>query len=201
MQPLRRGWARYFTWLRFKRTPAAVISSREVDLPAGSRRGGASKLDFWNESGVGREKLLEEIFALLDIEGWRYSADTGWKHWDVLIYGNFWWSVTVGTVTEYHGGPKCLTRVRLNARMVTTTFLAHFIVAAGLLYRWASQGFVDGWLLVVYGICALTFAYRAWRLKARIAELVLAAATRCDLVRVSGDRAKPKASEEKAATA
>jgi hypothetical protein len=30
---------------------------------------------------------------LLETEGWRYSADTGWKDWDVQIYGNFWWIV------------------------------------------------------------------------------------------------------------
>jgi glycosyltransferase involved in cell wall biosynthesis len=201
MQPLRRGWSRYFTWLRFKRTPAGVISSRELDLPTGSRRGGVSKLDFWNEKGTGREKLLEEIFMLLDIEGWRHSADTGWKDWDVLIYGNFWWSVSASTVTEYHGGPKCLTRVRLRARMVATTFLAHFIVGCGLAYRWASQGFIDTWLLVVYCICALTFAYRAWRLKARVTDLILAAAARCELVRIIGDRARPKPAAEKKAAA
>ncbi|HEV3410488.1 MAG TPA: glycosyltransferase, partial [Chthoniobacterales bacterium] len=32
-QPLVRGWARYFTWLQFKRTPTAVIAAHEV-LPA-----------------------------------------------------------------------------------------------------------------------------------------------------------------------
>ena len=34
------------------------------------------------KTGQGRERLLTEIFALLETEGWRYSADTGWKDWD-----------------------------------------------------------------------------------------------------------------------
>src|SRR5690606_3248574 len=76
-QPLIRGWARYFTWLKFKQTPKAVIASPERGLPTGGRTGSVSKLNFWNETGVGREKLLEEIFALLETEDWRYSADTG----------------------------------------------------------------------------------------------------------------------------
>ena len=29
MQPWRRAWARYFTWLRGKRTPRAVIATKE----------------------------------------------------------------------------------------------------------------------------------------------------------------------------
>lgn len=191
-QPLGRGWARYFTWLKFKRTPGSVISSHEVDLPKDAMRGGHTRLDFWNETGVGRERLLEEIFALLELEGWRYSADTGWKDWDVLIYGNLWWSVHAQTVTEYHGGPKCLTRVRLGSKMVATTFLISFILVLGLIYRWASHGHLEWWLLAPSMLLFLAFAWRAYRLKARVAELVVAAATRCGLSRVSGDRAKPK---------
>ena len=193
-QPLGRGWARYFTWLKFKRTPSTVISSHEVDLPAESRRGGNTRLDFWNETGVGREKLLEEIFALLELEGWRYSADTGWKNWDVLIYGNFWWSVRAATVTEYHGGPKCLTRVRLGTKMVATTFMVNFILAATLLYRWAVHG-IELWFWVPTIFFLVWLLWRGSRLKARVAELVLAAATKCELKRVAGDQAKPKAAK------
>ncbi|MGC3991033.1 MAG: glycosyltransferase [Chthoniobacteraceae bacterium] len=63
-QPLTRGWARYFTWLKFKRTPQAVIASPEKELPKASLRGSISKLNFWNETGVGREKLLEGSLCL-----------------------------------------------------------------------------------------------------------------------------------------
>ena len=75
------------------------------------------------------------LFALLETEGWRYSSDTGWTNWDVQIYGNFWWIVKLRTVTEYHGGPKCLTRVRLGYKMVVTTFLANVIAISALVYR------------------------------------------------------------------
>src|SRR4029434_3971446 len=97
-------------------------------------RGSVSLLAFWNETGNGRERLLEEIFALLELEGWRSSRDTGWKIWDVQNYGHVWWSVKLATVTEYHGGPKCLTRVRIGFLFVATNVLVNFILAAGLLY-------------------------------------------------------------------
>lgn len=191
-QPLARGWARYFTWLDAKRTPRAVIAAPEENLVP-SQRGGLSKLDFWNETGVGREVLLKEIFALLETEGWRYSSDTGWKDWDVQIYGNFWWIIRLQTVTEYHGGPKCLTRVRLRSQMVITTILAHFVAIAVLLWRLAFTSHDDFWLLGVYAFFFLVMHTRARRLKGRVADLVIAAANQCDLQRVFGEKSRAKA--------
>ena len=57
VQPWGRGWARYFTWLKYKRTPQAVIAAHEMGLTAASTRGSISRLNFWSEKGVGREKL------------------------------------------------------------------------------------------------------------------------------------------------
>ena len=97
----------------FKRTPRSVIRAHEY-LPAdGSVTGSLGRQIFWSEEGRDRHSLLGAIFQLLEEEGWRYSTDTGWNEWDIQIYGNFWWSVALQTVTEYHGGGKCLTRVRL----------------------------------------------------------------------------------------
>src|SRR3712207_1064260 len=53
-QPLVRGWARYFTWLQFKRTPTAVIDAHEV-LPAGSDyRGALRRRSYWSEDSKDR---------------------------------------------------------------------------------------------------------------------------------------------------
>ena len=105
-QPLVRGFSRYFTWLRFKRTPGNVIRKHE-HLPERARsRGSLSRRVFWSEQGRDRHYFLGEMFRLLDEEGWRYSTDSGWNEWDIQIYGNFWWSIALQTVTEYHGGRK-----------------------------------------------------------------------------------------------
>jgi hypothetical protein len=193
VQPLGRGWARYFTWLKYKRTPRAVIAAPEVSLSPGAHASGVSRLDFWNEEGRGREQLLAEIFASLETEGWRYSADTGWSFWDVQIYGDFWWNVALQTVTEYHGGGKCLTRVRLRLRIVVTTFVANFLVLSMLLYRRAFASLDDFWLWTIYVIFLIVLAQRSWRLKRRVADLVIVAASRCGLQRMRRAQRTPEA--------
>jgi GT2 family glycosyltransferase len=191
MQPLGRGWSRYFTWLKYKVTPTRVIAKPEVGLSAGSLKGGIAKLDFWNETGQGREQLLTEIFRLLEEEGWNYSADTGWKDWDIQIYGNQFWSVSVRSVTEYHGGPKCLTRVRLLYHAVATTYLINALILVALLYRLVFTHNADLFWWASYVLLLGSFALRARRLKRRVAELVVHAAQSCNLMRVYGAESRP----------
>jgi glycosyltransferase involved in cell wall biosynthesis len=186
-QPIARGWARYTTWLKFKRTPPAVIATEEKDFKR--EHGSISKLNYWTENGQGRERLLPEIIQALETEGWNYSTDTGWKDWDAQIYGSFWWGIKLRSVTEYHGGPKCLTRIQLDTHMVATTFLVNVVLLGILAYQqfltessgvWLGAAWL-AWLIWV-GILVL----RARRLKRRVADLVGAAAQRCKFTRVKG---------------
>lgn len=183
-QPLVRGWTRYYVWLKFKRTPPSVIATREQDFHP-SRIGNISRLNFWSEEGKGREALLPEMTAALESEGWSYSIDTGWKDWDVQVYGSFWWGIKALTVTEYHGGPKALTRVRLTTHMVATTFLVNVVLLAIIAYRQLSSDTWDIWVQIPYLVFALYLLVGARRLKRRVAELVGAAAQRCGLTRVT----------------
>jgi glycosyltransferase involved in cell wall biosynthesis len=190
IQPLGRAWARYFTWMKYKQTPGAVIARPEPALQPGAHRGGITRLDFWNETGKGREQLLSGIFALLETEGWRYSADTGWKDWDLQIYGNHFWSVQLRSVTEYHGGPKCLTRVRLKMRPVALTVLVNALILCVLLYRQAFTSSSDVIWWAFYVMAMLVLYQRGRRLKRRVADLVIAAAQHCELMRVFGAASK-----------
>ena len=170
VQPLVRGFSRYFTWLHFKRTPASVIRTHE-HLPERSRfKGSLSRRVFWSEQGRDRHYLLGAIFELLDEEGWRYSTDSGWNEWDIQIYGNFWWSIALQTVTEYHGGGKCLTRVRLRNRFVTTTIIFNLIALSLLIYRQLNISHVDLWVVVPYVLFLVFLWTRARLLKSRVAE-------------------------------
>jgi glycosyltransferase involved in cell wall biosynthesis len=180
-QPLVRGFSRYFTWLRFKRTPASVIRRHE-HLPERARsRGSLSRRVFWSEQGRDRHYLLGEMFQLLDEEGWRYSTDSGWNEWDIQIYGNFWWSIALQTVTEYHGGGKCLTRVRLRNRLVTTTVVFNLIAISLLIYRQLNVSHVELWSIGAYLLFLFFLWTRARALKSRVAELVDVAALRAGL--------------------
>ncbi len=183
-QPLVRGWSRYFTWLQFKRTPRAVIATHE-QLPPGTMTGGSRRRrSYWSEEGKDRHHLLSSIFSLLEEEGWRYSTDTGWNEWDIHIYGNFWWSVLLQTVTEYHGGPKCLTRVALRNRLVATTVIINLLAVALLIYHQLNSGSAEPWVLLLYAVFLGFLWNRARRLKARVAELVDLAAHRAGLLRI-----------------
>jgi len=184
VQPLVRGFSRYFTWLHFKRTPASVIQAHEHLPERSSFPGSLSRRVFWSEQGRDRHYLLGAIFELLDEEGWRYSTDSGWNEWDIQIYGNFWWSIALQTVTEYHGGGKCLTRVRLRNRFVTTTIIFNLIVLSLLIYRQLNISHVDLWVLVPYMLFLAFLWTRARLLKSRVAELVDLAAHRAGLHRV-----------------
>jgi hypothetical protein len=128
--------------------------------------------------------LLGAIFELLDEEGWRYSTDSGWNEWDIQIYGNFWWSIALQTVTEYHGGGKCLTRVRLRSRFVTTTIIFNLIALSLLIYRQLNISHVDLWVIIPYVLFLVFLWTRARLLKSRVAELVDLAAHRAGLQRV-----------------
>jgi glycosyltransferase involved in cell wall biosynthesis len=192
VQPLVRGWSRYFTWLRFKRTPRSVISRHEY-LPANGRPAGTlSRRMFWSKDGRDRHYLLGEIFNVLEEEGWRYSVDSGWNEWDIQIYGNFWWSIALQTVTEYHADAQCLTRVRLRNRFVTTTVIFNLVALSLLIYRQLNLWQLDLWSIVPYAIFVLFLASRARALKSRVAELVDLAAHRAGLQRVLRRRAPGK---------
>jgi len=182
-QPLVRGWSRYFTWLKFKRTPPSVIATHEENFRP-TRRGSITNLKFWSEEGKGREALLPEAIAALENEGWSYSIDTGWKGWDAQIYGSFWWGIKLRSVTEYHGGPKALTRVKLSTHMVATTFLTNLVLLSIIAYRQLTSEGLDLWIQIPYLLFVLVLYNNARRLKKRVAELVEAAAQRIGLTRV-----------------
>ena len=152
-------------------------------------RGNLRRRNYWSEDGIERNALLKSIFHLLEEEGWSYSADTGWKEWDIQIYGNFFWSVILQTVTEYHGGPKCLTRVRLRYRFVTTTIIINLLILAMILYRDLNSAGVDLRILIPYALFLLFLGSRARRLKRRVAEIVDVAAFRLGLQRITRKQA------------
>ena len=198
-QPLVRGWSRYFTWLQFKRTPRSVIATHELLPPTADFRGTLTRRTYWSEASKDRHHLLTAILQLLDEEGWRYSTDTGWNDWDIHIYGNFWWSIALQSVTEYHGGAKCLTRVALRHRFVTTTVIINLVILTLLIYHLLNAGNAEPLVLLAYMFFVAFLAFRARVLKRRVAELVDLAAYRIGLQWIGRARASVPAEEDLAA--
>src|SRR5206468_12660625 len=173
------------TWLHFKRTPRNVIRAHE-HLPANVKFArGLSRRVFWSDQGRDRHHLLGAIFQLLEEEGWRYSVDTGWNEWDIQIYGNFWWSIVLQTVTEDHTAAKRLTRVRLCNRLVTTTVIFSLLALSVVIYRQLHASHLDLWSVISYSLFLVFLATRARALKSRVAELVDLAAHRAGLLRIT----------------
>lgn len=183
-QPLVRGWSRYFTWLHFKRTPRSVIKTHDQLSAVPKARERLRRRVYWSEEGKDRNQLLGSVLAVLEEEGWRYSTDTGWNEWDIQIYGNFWWSIVLQTVTEYHGGLKCLSRAALRYRFVTTTVIINLALLSFLIYRQLNRSHLDLWFLIPYLCFVIFLAVRARRLKQRVAEVIDLAARRIGLQRI-----------------
>jgi hypothetical protein len=151
---------------------------------AGSARENLRRLVYWSEEGKARQQLLTSVLAVLEEEGWRYSTDTGWNEWDIQIYGNFWWSIVLQTVTEYHGGLKTLTRAAIRYRFVATTVIINLVMLSILIYRQLNRSHIDLWSVIPFACFLIFLVLRARRLKLRVAELVDVAAYRIGLQRI-----------------
>jgi hypothetical protein len=194
MQPWRRAWARYFTWLRGKRTPRAVIASREHAPHMSVGWLVAGHLSFWSESGLERAHLLTTTEELLDEEGWKYSVDTGWTNWDLLIFASRWWNLRLRSMTEIYPHGRRLTRVGNFMNVSTFSSLTGGILLTfaivTMLYRpHQSLGIMGG-----LAFLALVWLLHGMRLRHRLAELVEVAAIRAGLQPVTQNKPpEPKA--------
>ena len=97
------------------------------------------------------------------------------------------------TVTEYHGGSKCLTRTGLRYRFVPTTVIINLVALSLLVYRQLNVGHAEPWLIAIYLAFLAYLAFHARRLKYRVAELIDMAAYRAGLQRILR---RPKPAED-----
>jgi O-antigen biosynthesis protein len=139
-QPVERGWARYSTRFKTITIPESLHALRRIWEQRARPQLGRDQLDLWSESGAGREILLERLLALVAEHGWFPRVDPGWSARDVRFYGDRWCKVDVTTVTESHGGERCLTRARL--RVKPTLFHNALLLLLGYVtvLCWAIEG-------------------------------------------------------------
>jgi hypothetical protein len=188
MQPWRRAWARYFTWLQGKRTPRAVIATREQSPHMSVSWLGSGHLSFWSESGLERNHLLTKTEELLEEEGWKYSLDTGWTNWDLHVFASRWWNLRLRSMTEIYPHGRRLSRVGNFMNVSTFSSLTGAILGTfaivTMLYRPYEILPIAGGL----SLCAVIWLLHGLRLRHRLAELVEVAAIRAGLQPVAKDR-------------
>ena len=185
-QPLVRDWARYFTWLKGKRTPDAVVQTPEKDAGPTLPLFRSRLLSFWSEQGRERVHLLAEIEKILEEEGWRYAQDTGWNSWDVQIFANRWWHVRLRSLTEIYPHGRRLTRVHQG--IVPTTFSVLFggtAVTADVLVALSYPAALP-YFLGILALAGVGWLWTGWQLRRRVGDLVRVAARRAQLLPTGG---------------
>lgn len=207
-QPIARAWARYVTWLAGKRTPAAVLESKEEEPHETPGLFRCGRLNFWSENHKDRTQLLAGVIELLNKEGWRYVRDNGWSDWDVEIFADRWWHIRLRSLTEYYPQGKIMVRFSNRAVLNSFTILAGVFALGAIVVLFLGldslslylAGFVDAGTaaqaaeaarvgLVAAGLLMVAYCLaRALFIRRRVAELVEAAALRIDLIPVHGKK-------------
>jgi glycosyltransferase involved in cell wall biosynthesis len=183
-QPLARAWARYFTWLREKRTPDVVAASKETHLHQKPSILRAGRLAFWSEHGGERTELLQQMAYLLEEEGWKYALDNGWSAWDVQVFANRWWHVRMKTLTEIYPHGKRLTRLENSLTVSTFSILVGSLLATALAIVGLAAPIWVPYALVCVLVVGGWWLARGLAVRYRLSQLVQAAAIRAKLVPV-----------------
>lgn len=181
MQPWRRAWARYFTWLQGKRTPPAVIATKEDAPHLAVSWSGAGSLSFWSETGLEREHLLVKTVELLEDEGWKFSLDTGWTNWDMHVFASRWWNLRLLTMTEIYPRGRRLTRVGNFLNVSTFSVLVGGLLLTSSLVTMLTRPSTSWYVLAANFLLVAPWFIHGLRLRHRLAELVEVAAIRAGL--------------------
>ena len=190
VQPWARGWGRFVAWQRLKlQKPSAKTLYTAGTVPAFAFFQ-KSRFKFWSEEGVGREQFLPTLLERLKRFRWSYTLDTGWKPWDLQVYGSLWWVAHLATVTEYHGGPRCLTRLRLQARATALQYVVQvallFLLAPLFFFETGSLAVSQTFALAGYAFFQASLLVAKRRLLKHTEALVKDVAAACGLEDIDG---------------
>jgi GT2 family glycosyltransferase len=138
LQPMARGWARYYGRLTLHKT-----GGNHETLDSLALRRSKARLDeaVYASSGyVDRLRVLEKLVERLDQQSWPNKPDIGWSEYDVEVYGSRWANVQIITVAEEHYKSQLLKfrlkpRWSLSARTAFGSLLAANLLLVGLLAR------------------------------------------------------------------
>lgn len=187
-QPWRRGLARYLTWIRGRRIPAYPQRQPAEQPTERPRFLGAGHLAYWSEEGVERTALLDAIREELDEEGWRFAVDTGWKNWDVHVFGSRWWSLRLHTISEIYPQNRRLTRVGNHLHVSSLSWLLIIILAIILAAVIPLYPKIAAALIGLAGLIGVFWLIRGLMMRHRLAVSIAAAAQKLGLMPVKKTR-------------
>ncbi len=100
LQPVVRGWARY----RGRLVPVRAPLSRRETLDSLGRppeTGRAAERVFADPAACGRASFLGAVIAGLERDDWEHRVDTGWRDFDLEVYGSRWSKLRLTTLEEH----------------------------------------------------------------------------------------------------
>ncbi len=159
-QPLLRGSARFLGSLRSGVAPRGPLFGGKVaNMPKFGFWKRVGHLALWSTRGFDRDIVLERTARALRPLGWPFQLDNGWRDWDLEVRNSRWWAVRMTSVTEFHGGENCLTRVRFSTKAsgtdvvvtvaVAAAFIALLILLPDPLHRlWIIGGYFLWWVFL-----------------------------------------------------
>jgi hypothetical protein len=114
LQPIAREWARVRGMWKTGARPSFKTTLPDIIPPLRPRKTSwrLAERSYWSATGRGREEWLAALRQLLAERKMQAREDDGWRWFDMERSPIAWL-----TVTEYHGGPRRLTRVRLLLRL------------------------------------------------------------------------------------
>ncbi len=118
-QPIVREGSRLLAMLKLAARPhcVTVLPAILPPVPPQKITQRIGTFAFWSDAGVGREAWLSAFRQLLIEQGLPFRDDDGWRWFDLELHPSRWLSLSVVTVTEYHGGQRQLTRVGVQRRI------------------------------------------------------------------------------------
>jgi O-antigen biosynthesis protein len=127
LQPVVREWARVRGMLKSGARPTFKSALPDILPPIKPRKLSVklAEYGFWSATGKGREEWLQAMRDLMAERKRVWREDDGWRWFDIE-YAPLAWI----TVTEHHGGPKKLTRIRLLLRLDWRWLIGGILLAA-----------------------------------------------------------------------
>ncbi len=168
VQPVVREWARVRGMMRLGARPSRNPTLQEIAIPGRPHKWSLPLMSdcFWRGDEVDRTAWMKAFREIVAARGISCREDDGWRWFDFEIGPRLPLSVSITSVTEYHGQGRCLTRVRPNIRV--RRWLVWFLMLCGFAGWFFSRGEHEAVALFAIGIIAVTLGFAVvWILRAR----------------------------------
>ncbi|MEZ0390017.1 MAG: glycosyltransferase [Verrucomicrobium sp.] len=152
MQPVVRDWARLRGMIKLRALPHGKLQwpFKKRDERDQDDRHEPKALAFWSDTGTGREEWLAHFEKVVTADGrFRCQPTAPWSLWDGFVQEGkqrVWWVA----VTEYHGGGRCVTRIKTSAPPMPGLWIVLVAMCLVELARYNWIAIVPALFLVVY---------------------------------------------------